>query len=277
MHPDRVLVGTDDERARELMGRLYKPLALRNAPVMFVGREIGGAREIRRQRLPRAEDQLHQRGRRSVRGGRRRRAGGGLRHRQGSAASATSSCIRARAMAARASPRTCRRSSAPRARPSRRCRIIEQVQRVNDERKIAMAHRIERAAGGSVRGKTVAMLGVTFKPNTDDMRDAPSLVIVPMLQERGATVRVFDPQGTQARPRHCCPVSCGARARSMRRTAPTSSPSSPNGTSSARSISTRRSQDDAGNVLVDLRNIFPAQLAQDAGFQYLGIGRGQAG
>ncbi len=79
--------------------------------------------------------------------------------------------------------------------------IIEQVQRVNDERKIAMAHRIEEAAGGSVRGKTIAILGVTFKPNTDDMRDAPSLVIVPMLQERGATVRVCDPQGRrQAEP-----------------------------------------------------------------------------
>ena len=73
--------------------------------------------------------------------------------------------------------------------------IIEQVSRVNDERKIAMAGRIEKAAGGSVRDKTIAVLGVTFKPNTDDMRDAPSLVIVPMLQERGATVRVFDPQG----------------------------------------------------------------------------------
>ena len=79
--------------------------------------------------------------------------------------------------------------------------IIEQVQRVNDERKIAMARRIEKAAGGSVRGKTVAVLGVTFKPNTDDMRDAPSLVIVPMLQERGATVRACDPQGRrQAEP-----------------------------------------------------------------------------
>jgi UDPglucose 6-dehydrogenase len=73
--------------------------------------------------------------------------------------------------------------------------IIEQVERVNHERKIAMAGRIEAAAGGSLRGKTVAILGVTFKPNTDDMRDTPSLVIVPMLQEHGATVRAFDPQG----------------------------------------------------------------------------------
>ena len=85
MHPDRVLIGADDERARDLMGRLYKPLALRNAPVMFVGREVGRAGEVRRQRLPRPEDQLHQRDRRPVRGPRRRRAGGRLRHRQGQA------------------------------------------------------------------------------------------------------------------------------------------------------------------------------------------------
>ncbi|MFX8473979.1 UDP binding domain-containing protein, partial [Acinetobacter baumannii] len=73
--------------------------------------------------------------------------------------------------------------------------IVEQVERVNTERKIAMAGRIEHALGGSVRGKTVAILGVTFKPNTDDMRDAPSLVIVPMLLERGAKVKAYDPQG----------------------------------------------------------------------------------
>ena len=73
--------------------------------------------------------------------------------------------------------------------------LIEQVEKVNNERKIAMAHKVIRAAGGDVAGKTIAVFGVTFKQNTDDMRDAPSLVIVPMLQERGATVRVYDPQG----------------------------------------------------------------------------------
>ena len=101
--------------------------------------------------------------------------------------------------------------------------IIEQVERVNVERKIAMSGRIEEAAGGSLRGKTIAVLGVTFKPNTDDMRDAPSLVIVPMLLKRGAIVRVFDPQGRkQAEP--CCPASCGATAPSMRPRVPTCSP-----------------------------------------------------
>ena len=73
--------------------------------------------------------------------------------------------------------------------------LVEQVEKVNTERKIAMAGRIEAAVGGSVRDKTVGVLGVTFKPNTDDMREAPSLVIFPMLQARGARIRAYDPQG----------------------------------------------------------------------------------
>ena len=66
----------------------------------------------------------------------------------------------------------------------------------NDARKAAMAQKIDAAFGG-VKGKTVAILGLTFKPNTDDMRDAPSLVIVPDLQAKGATIRAFDPEGAR--------------------------------------------------------------------------------
>ncbi len=74
--------------------------------------------------------------------------------------------------------------------------IVEAVVKVNDARKVAMAEKIERAFGG-VSGKTIAVLGLTFKPNTDDMRDAPSLVIVPHLQKKGARIRAYDPEGTQ--------------------------------------------------------------------------------
>jgi UDPglucose 6-dehydrogenase len=76
-------------------------------------------------------------------------------------------------------------------------RIIETVVDVNEKRKRAMADKITAACGGDVKGKTVAILGLTFKPNTDDMRDAPSLVIVPALQEAGAHVRAFDPEGAR--------------------------------------------------------------------------------
>ena len=72
-------------------------------------------------------------------------------------------------------------------------RLVETVVQINDRRKGAMAGRIMNACGGSVRGKTIAVLGVAFKPNTDDMRDAPSLSIVPALQDAGAHVKAFDP------------------------------------------------------------------------------------
>jgi UDPglucose 6-dehydrogenase len=74
-------------------------------------------------------------------------------------------------------------------------RIVETVVDINTKRKRAMAERIIAACDGSVAGKTVAILGLTFKPNTDDMRDSPSLDIVPALAEAGATVRAFDPEG----------------------------------------------------------------------------------
>src|SRR4029077_11882703 len=73
-------------------------------------------------------------------------------------------------------------------------RIVEAVVAVNDERKIQMAEKVEKAFGG-VSGKTIAVLGLTFKPNTDDMRDAPSLVILPQLAKQGARIRAYDPEG----------------------------------------------------------------------------------
>src|SRR5690606_1051117 len=75
-------------------------------------------------------------------------------------------------------------------------RLIETTVEVNDARKKAMADRVARALGGAdLKGKTVALLGLTFKPNTDDMRDAPSLDVAPALIAMGATVQAFDPEG----------------------------------------------------------------------------------
>src|SRR5204863_10131990 len=80
-------------------------------------------------------------------------------------------------------------------------RIVEAVVGVNDARKLAMAKKVEAAFGG-VKGKTIAVLGLTFKPNTDDMRDAPSLVILPYLQKEGARVRAYDPEGMTEAKKH---------------------------------------------------------------------------
>jgi UDPglucose 6-dehydrogenase len=153
---------------------------------------------------------------------------------------------------------------------------VEQVERVNHERKIAMTPRIEAAAGGSVRDKTVAILGVTFKPNTDDMRDAPSLVIVPMLQERGAAVRAFDPQGRkQGEPLLPGLIWCESALEAV------------DGAdilvvvtewNEFRALDLKAVKERMrGNVLVDLRNVFPPELAEAAGFKYSGIGRGKVG
>src|SRR5690606_7743920 len=77
--------------------------------------------------------------------------------------------------------------------------LVETTVRVNDQRKKAMARKITKALGGDVKGKTIGVLGLTFKPNTDDMRDAPSLDIVPALQALGAKIQAFDPEGHEAR------------------------------------------------------------------------------
>src|SRR6201992_2487885 len=74
-------------------------------------------------------------------------------------------------------------------------RIVETVVAVNAQRKRAMARKVANAFGGNLRGKSIAILGVTFKPNTDDMRDAPSIPLITALQAMGADVRVFDPVG----------------------------------------------------------------------------------
>jgi nucleotide sugar dehydrogenase len=85
-------------------------------------------------------------------------------------------------------------------------RVVESVVAVNDARKAAMARKVVKACGGSVQGKTVAVLGLTFKPNTDDMRDAPSISIIDALQRAGATIRAHDPVGMEQAKR-CFPTS----------------------------------------------------------------------
>jgi UDPglucose 6-dehydrogenase len=76
-------------------------------------------------------------------------------------------------------------------------RVVESVVAVNDSRKTAMARKVVKACGGSVQGRTIAVLGLTFKPNTDDMRDAPAINIIEALQRAGATIRAFDPVGME--------------------------------------------------------------------------------
>ena len=138
-------------------------------------------------------------------------------------------------------------------------RIVEAVVKVNDARKRAMGRKVIRALGGEPRGKTVALLGLTFKPNTDDMRDAPSISIVQALEDAGVKVRGYDPEGMeQARP--LMPnVELVRRAPMRRPRAPTRSCWSPNGTCCGRSTWSGWRATMAEPVLVDLRNIYPPE------------------
>jgi UDPglucose 6-dehydrogenase len=150
---------------------------------------------------------------------------------------------------------------------------VEQVEKVNTERKIAMVKRIEEAAGGSVRAKIIAVLGVTFKPNTDDMREAPSLVILPMLQVREARIRAYDPQGREKGEELLPGVEWFANALETTKGADVLVVLTEWNEFRAVDLKQLR-KEMRGNVLVDLRNVFPPSLADAAGFAYYGVGRG---
>jgi UDPglucose 6-dehydrogenase len=151
-------------------------------------------------------------------------------------------------------------------------RLIETTVQINDIRKRAMAERIISAAGGDVRGKTIAVLGLTFKPDTDDMRDAPALDIVPALQEAGAAVRAYDPEGMHEAARSLSgvvfardPYDCisGAHALAILTE-----------WDEFRALDLDRVKSGmVAPVVVDLRNVYnPAEMAQQ-GFAYVSIGR----
>jgi UDPglucose 6-dehydrogenase len=194
MRPDRVVVGVTSERAREVMGTIYRPLFLRDFPILytdletaemikyaanaFLATKITFINEIATlcEKVGADVKQVSK--------------GIGLDGRIGNkflhaGPGYGGSCF---PKDTQALARTAQEHAAP-------MQIVETVIKVNDEIKRRMVAKIMDLCGGSVNGKTVAVLGVTFKPNTDDMRDAPSLTIVPALVGGGARVRVVDPQG----------------------------------------------------------------------------------
>jgi UDPglucose 6-dehydrogenase len=150
--------------------------------------------------------------------------------------------------------------------------LIEQVQTVNNERKIAMAARVERAAGGSIAGKSVAVLGVSFKPDTDDIRDAPSLILIPMLLERGASVKAYDPHAREnAEPLLPGVEWCTSALDAAERADITIVLTEWN-EFRALDLQALRARM-RGNVLLDLRNVYLPAQARAAGFSYTSIGR----
>ena len=198
-HPDRIVVGTEDERARKVMENLYRPLYLNQAPLMYTTRRTAelikyAANAFLATKITfinEIADLCEKVGgdvQQVARGiGLDNRIGGKFLH---PGPGFGGSCFPKDTVAL---IKTAQDAEAP-------LRIVETVAAVNDARKRGMARKVAAALGGSLRGKTVAVLGLTFKPNTDDMREAPSIPLITALQDMGARVRAYDPVGmAQAR------------------------------------------------------------------------------
>jgi UDPglucose 6-dehydrogenase len=199
-HPDRVVVGSDDARARGVMTELYRPLYLNRSPILFTDRRTAelikyAANAFLATKITfinEIADLAEKVGadvQEIARGiGLDNRIGAKFLH---AGPGFGGSCFPKDAVALL---KTGQDHEVP-------LRIVEAVVAVNDTRKRAMARKVATALGGELRGKTVAVLGLTFKPNTDDMREAPSIPLVTALQDMGAKVRAYDPTGMeQAKP-----------------------------------------------------------------------------
>ncbi len=195
--PDRVVVGTEEPRAQEVMRELYRPLYLNETPILFTSRRTSelikyAANAFLALKITYINEMADlceavgadvQQVARGIGldgriGGKFLNAGPGY----------GGSCFPKDTLAL---VRTARDAGAP-------VELVETTVKVNDERKRAMARKVLKAVDGDLDGKTVGILGLTFKPNTDDMRDAPSLAIIPALQDKGARIQAFDPEGHEA-------------------------------------------------------------------------------
>src|SRR5262247_2303589 len=195
-HPDRIVIGTTDARARELMSELYRPLYLNRSPIMFTDRRTAelikyAANAFLATKITFINEiaDLAEKVGANVQEIAR---GIGLDNRIG-----TKFLHAGPGFGGSCFPKDTRALVKTAQDYDVQLRIVEAVLGVNDNRKRAMARKVSSAAGGSLRGKTVAVLGLTFKPDTDDMREAPSIPLVTGLLDMGAKVRAHDPVGME--------------------------------------------------------------------------------
>src|ERR1700754_1190115 len=192
--PDRIVVGTEDERGRKVLGDVYRPLSLNQAPLMFTKRRTAelikyAANAFLATKITFINEMadLSEKVGADVQEVAR---GIGLDNRIGTkflhaGPGFGGSCF---PKDTRALIKTAQDYDTP-------LRIVESVLAVNETRKRAMARKVSAAFGGNLRGRTIGVLGLTFKPNTDDMRESPSLPLITALQDLGATVKAYDPVG----------------------------------------------------------------------------------
>jgi UDPglucose 6-dehydrogenase len=270
-HPDRIVVGTDDERARKVMAEIYRPLYLNRSPILYTSRRtaelskyaanaflatkiafINEMADLAETMGADIQDVARAMGLDNRIGTKFLHAGPGF----------GGSCF---PKDIRALLKTAQDQNVP-------LRLVEAVIAANDLRKRAMARKVSAAFSGALRGKTVAVLGLTFKPNTDDMREAPSIPLITALQDMGAQVRAFDPAGMeQAKlvlhnvtysdgPYSCVEgADCAVIATEWEQ---------------FRALDfARMKQEMACPILIDLRNVYASDDLSQHGFVYVGVGR----
>lgn len=272
--PDRIVIGTADERARKVMGEIYRPLSLNQGPLMYTARRtaelikyaanaflatkitfINEMADLAEKVGADVQDVARGIGMDNRIGSKFLHAGPGF----------GGSCF---PKDTRALVQTAHDHDVP-------VRIVEAVLAVNDNRKRAMARKVSHALGGNMRGKTIAVLGLTFKPDTDDMREAPSIPLVTGLTDMGAKVKAFDPAGMAQAKAELPDITYCEDAYDCAKGA------------DALVIVTewvqfraldlpRLKAAMAQPIVVDLRNIYrPAEMAEH-GFSYHSVGRGDA-
>jgi UDPglucose 6-dehydrogenase len=271
MRPDRVVVGTDSARAREVLGRLYRPLNLLQTPILYTGLETAELIKYATNSFLATKitfinqmadlcdvvgADVHDVARAMGLDG---RIGPKFLH---PGPGYGGSCF---PKDTRALVTTARDAGAP-------VTIVEDVVEANDRRKKAMVGKIGAALGGAVEGKTIGILGLTFKPNTDDMRESPALDIVPALIEAGARIKAFDPEGMEEASRLIAGLETCESAEAVM-----------NGADAVVILTEWnlfRALDPevikaamAAPVVIDLRNLFSPADMKAAGIRYICVGR----
>ncbi|MER8680410.1 UDP-glucose/GDP-mannose dehydrogenase family protein [Mesorhizobium sp. M1405] len=271
--PDRIIVGTDAERAKAVMGEIYRPLSLNVAPIFYTSRRtaeltkyagnaflamkitfINEIADLCERLGADVQDVARGIGMDNRIGAKFLHAGPGY----------GGSCFPKDTLAL---VKTAQDAASP-------VRLIETTVSINDQRKRAMARKVVEACGGSVRGKTIGILGLTFKPNTDDMRDAPSLAIIQALKDAGASIKAYDPVGMEQARKMIEGIEFGESAYSVA-----------DGShaivivtewNAFRSLDLKRLRAlMATPVMVDLRNVYRGEDIVKEGIAYSSVGREQ--
>jgi UDPglucose 6-dehydrogenase len=267
--PDRVVVGADTDKARDVMKEVYRPLYLNETPIVFTTLEsaeiikyasnaflatkitfINEMADLCEKVGGNVQDVARGMGLDGRINPKFLHAGPGY----------GGSCFPKDTLALL---KTAQEYGAP-------TKIIEAVVAVNDARKKAMGVKIENAFGG-LKGKTVAVLGLTFKPNTDDMRDAPALDIVPYLQAKGAVIKAFDPEGAKEAKTRLKLDLCKDAYDAMEGADGVVILTEWN---QFRALDLEKVKKLLKNpIMVDLRNIYRPAMMKEAGFEYTSVGR----